>query len=78
LLDKLAGHFLEDKSYEKPLLILHHPRVLSPLAKPLPDRPHLTARFEFFINGWELVNAYTELNDPRIQRVNTPEDSDFV
>jgi lysyl-tRNA synthetase class II len=45
MLDKLAGHFLEDKSFKKPLLIMHHPRVLSPLAKPLKDRSHLTARF---------------------------------
>jgi lysyl-tRNA synthetase, class II len=72
MLDKLAGHFLEGLSFEKPLLILHHPRVLSPLAKPLPDRPHLTARFELFIKGWEFVNAYSELNDPRIQKANTP------
>ena len=52
LLDKLAGHFLEPKSFTKPLLIMHHPRILSPLAKPLADRPHLTARFELFVGGW--------------------------
>ena len=59
LLDKLAGHFLEPKSWERPLAIMHHPRILSPLAKPLEGRPHLTARFELFIRGWEVVNAYT-------------------
>ena len=45
---------------------------------PLVDRPHLTARFELFLRGWELVNAYTELNDPRIQRVNTPGEDEFI
>lgn len=52
MLDKLAGHFLEPLSYEHPLLLMHHPKILSPLAKPLEDRPHLTARFELFIRGW--------------------------
>lgn len=51
---------------------------MSPLAKPIPDKPHLTQRFELFINGWEVVNSYTELNDPRIQKQNTPTDIDFV
>lgn len=77
MLDKLAGHFLEPLSFKQPLLLFNHPKILSPLAKPLPDRPHLTARFELFMRGWELVNSYTELNDPRIQRENTPEDEEF-
>lgn len=49
-------------------MIVNHPKVMSPLAKPIPDQPHLTQRFELFINGWEVVNSYTELNDPRIQK----------
>jgi lysyl-tRNA synthetase class 2 len=52
--------------------------VLSPLAKPIAGSPHLTQRFELFINGWEVVNSYTELNDPKIQKQNTPSDDDFV
>lgn len=51
---------------------------MSPLAKPIESAPHLTQRFELFINGWEVVNSYTELNDPRIQKENTPTDTDFV
>ena len=66
LLDKLAGRYLETSL--QPFMIKNHPRVMSPLAKPIPDRPHLTLRFELFINGWEIVNSYTELNDPRVQR----------
>ena len=77
-MDKLAGHFLEPLSFDAPLLLMHQPKVLSPLAKPLEDRPHLTARFEMFVQGWELVNSYTELNDPAIQLKNTPKDTDFV
>lgn len=41
---------------------------MSPLAKPIPDKPHLTQRFEVFINGYEIVNSYTELNDPAVQK----------
>lgn len=59
-------------------MIINHPKVMSPLAKPIEGAPHLTQRFELFINGWEVVNSYTELNDPRIQKENTPTDIDFV
>lgn len=38
---------------------MNHPKVMSPLAKPIPEHPHLTQRFELFINGWEVVNSYT-------------------
>ena len=51
---------------------------MSPLAKPCPNNPHLTERFEGFINGWEVVNSYTELNDPVMQLRNTPEDAWFA
>jgi lysyl-tRNA synthetase class 2 len=71
-LDKLSGKFLE--TTHEPLLIINHPMVLSPLAKPIASSPHLTQRFELFINGWEVVNSYTELNDPSIQKQNTPND----
>ena len=51
---------------------------MSPLAKQIPDRPHLTQRFQLFINGWEIVNSYTDLNDPRIQRENIPHEEDYI
>ena len=41
---------------------------ISPLAKVHRDNPRLVERFETFINGWEVANAFTELNDPKVQR----------
>ena len=66
LLDKLGEKYLETSI--QPLIIKNHPKIMSPLAKPIPSKPHLTQRFELFINGWEIVNSYTELNIPQIQR----------
>lgn len=51
-----------------PTFICDHPEVMSPLAKYHRSRPGLTERFELFINGKELCNAYTELNNPFVQR----------
>uniref|UniRef100_A0ACD5TTU7 Uncharacterized protein n=1 Tax=Avena sativa TaxID=4498 RepID=A0ACD5TTU7_AVESA len=69
LLDKLVGHFLEE-TCEQPTFIINHPEIMSPLAKSHRDesRPGLTERFELFINKHEVCNAYTELNDPVVQR----------
>ncbi|MFY9457520.1 MAG: lysine--tRNA ligase [Candidatus Spechtbacterales bacterium] len=53
---------------EAPTFVIHHPIELAPLAKPLPDNPKYDARFQLIINGWEIVNAYSELNDPMLQR----------
>ena len=53
---------------EEPTFVIHHPAELAPLAKPLPDNPKYDARFQLIINGWEIVNAYSELNDPIVQR----------
>merc|ERR1719336_1440922 len=66
LLDKLCGHFIEDR-IQNPTFIVEHPQVMSPLAKWHRSKPGLTERFELFVNGRELCNAYTELNDPRRQ-----------
>ncbi|XP_057952108.1 lysine--tRNA ligase, cytoplasmic isoform X2 [Malania oleifera] len=67
LLDKLVGHFLEETCVN-PSFIINHPEIMSPLAKWHRSKPGLTERFELFINKHELCNAYTELNDPVVQR----------
>jgi len=66
LLDKLCGHFIED-SVVNPTFIVDHPQVMSPLAKWHRTEEGLTERFELFVCGSELCNAYTELNDPERQ-----------
>lgn len=52
----------------QPTFIMDHPIEISPLTKKKPENPDYTERFEFFINGWEMANAYSELNDPIDQR----------
>lgn len=52
----------------QPIHVTEHPLDISPLAKTHRDNPRLTERFESFINGWEIANAFTELNDPAVQR----------
>ncbi|XP_052875467.1 lysine--tRNA ligase-like [Gossypium arboreum] len=65
LLDKLVG--LEETCIN-PTFIINHPEIMSPLAKWHRSKPGLTERFELFVNKKELCNAYTELNDPQVQR----------
>ncbi|XP_064467219.1 lysine--tRNA ligase-like isoform X2 [Ornithodoros turicata] len=67
LLDKLVGHFLEEECIS-PTFICDHPEVMSPLSKWHRSVKGLTERFELFIARKEVVNAYTELNDPLVQR----------
>ncbi|CAN6458587.1 unnamed protein product [Victoria cruziana] len=67
LLDKLVGHFLEEQCVN-PTFIINHPEIMSPLAKWHRSKPGLTERFELFVNKHEVCNAYTELNDPVVQR----------
>ena len=52
----------------QPTFVLDHPVEISPLTKRKPDNPDYVERFEFFMNGWEMANAYSELNDPIDQR----------
>lgn len=52
----------------QPTFVMDHPIEISPLTKKKPENPEYTERFEFFMNGWELANAYSELNDPIDQR----------
>ena len=59
--------YCEDKLIQ-PTFIMDHPIEISPLTKKRPDDPSKVERFELFINGWEMANAYSELNDPIDQR----------
>eukprot|EP00744_Colponema_vietnamica_P016346 GILI01022926.1.p1 GENE.GILI01022926.1~~GILI01022926.1.p1 ORF type:complete len:275 (+),score=60.31 GILI01022926.1:40-825(+) len=67
LLDALIGHFIEPECVQ-PTFICDHPLVMSPLAKTHRDHPDRSERFELFVAGKELINAYSELNDPSEQR----------
>ncbi|XP_031629259.1 lysine--tRNA ligase-like [Contarinia nasturtii] len=67
LLDKLVGEFLEEQCIN-PTFICDHPQIMSPLAKYHRSVPGLTERFELFVMKKEVCNAYTELNDPIVQR----------
>jgi lysyl-tRNA synthetase class 2 len=66
LLDTLVGEFLEDNIVH-PTFITEHPQIMSPLAKYHREKKGLTERFELFVCGRELANAYTELNNPVVQ-----------
>lgn len=68
LLDALAAHYVETMISTRPGFITEHPQIMSPLAKYHRSKPSLTERFELFIMGKELANAYTELNNPMVQR----------
>ena len=53
---------------QDPIFVIHTPAELTPLAKPLEDKPQYAARFQLFVAGWEVANAFSELNDPVLQR----------
>ena len=67
LLDKLVGEYIEEQCIN-PAFIIDHPQIMSPLAKWHRSSPGLTERLEMFICKKEVINAYTELNDPVVQR----------
>ena len=77
LVDNLVGELLEDNCVN-PAFITEHPAEMSPLAKYHRDKPGLTERFELFVAGKELCNAYTELNNPFVQRERFAEQSKDV
>ena len=66
LIDKLVGEFLESQCKD-PCFITDTPTIMSPLAKWHRSEPGLSERFELFCNYHEVINAYTELNDPKVQ-----------
>ena len=57
-----------EKHLIQPTFVMDHPIEISPLTKKKPENPEYVERFEFFMNGWEMANAYSELNDPIDQR----------
>ncbi len=67
ILNLFFEEFCEDKLIQ-PTFIMDHPIEISPLTKKKPSDPYKVERFELFINGWEMCNAYSELNDPIDQR----------
>lgn len=68
MIDKMVGEYLESQAVNKPIFITEHPQVMSPLAKWHRDKKGITERFELFVATKEVCNAYTELNDPVVQR----------
>lgn len=67
ILSLFFEQFAEDHLIQ-PTFVMDHPIEISPLTKKKPDQPEYVERFEFFLNGWEMANAYSELNDPIDQR----------
>lgn len=66
VVETVFGERVEDKLIQ-PIHVIDHPLDISPLSKVHRDNPRLVERFESYINSWEIANAFTELNDPKIQ-----------
>ena len=67
ILNLFFEEFAEEHMIQ-PTFVIDHPIEISPLTKKKPEDPNYVERFEFFMNGWEMANAYSELNDPIDQR----------
>ena len=67
ILSLFFEEFVEEHLIQ-PTFVMDHPIEISPLTKKKPENPEYTERFEFFMNGWEMANSYSELNDPIDQR----------
>ena len=67
ILNLFFEEFVEEHLLQ-PTFVMDHPVEISPLTKKKPENPDYVERFEFFMNGWEMANAYSELNDPIDQR----------
>ena len=63
LIESLLTHYVEPELFQ-PTIVYDYPRDISPLAKSVPDAPNTVERFEAFVGGMELCNAFTEINDP--------------
>ena len=77
LVDHAFGHYVEPSLIE-PTIVYGHPVELSPFARLLDDDPTLTERFEYFVAGMELGNAYSEINDPDEQQLRFGQQSEHV
>ncbi len=86
MLDRIFSHYVEEKLSD-PTFVTGYPSSASPLAKQSPENPGIAERFEIFINGSELGNAYSEQNDPEIQKEvflkqasgsTSPVDNDYI
>lgn len=77
ILNLFFEEFVE-KHLIQPTFIMDHPVEISPLTKRKPDNPDYVERFELFINGWEMCNAYSELNDPVDQRKRFEEQEELL
>ena len=67
ILNRFFEEFVEEHLIQ-PVFVTDHPIEISPLTKKKPGNPEYVERFEFFLNGWEMANAYSEINDPIDQR----------
>jgi lysyl-tRNA synthetase, class II len=67
IVDEIFKKLIRPKLIE-PSFLIDHPRDISPLAKSHPDDPRLTLRFQIYLAGFEIANAFAELNDPRLQK----------
>ena len=67
ILNQFFEKYVEEHLVQ-PTFVMDHPVEISPLTKKKPENPDYVERFEFFMNGWEMANAYSELNDPIDQR----------
>lgn len=84
-LERAFNTFVEPHIGEGPVFVIDHPVELSPLAKPMASRPTVAERFEFYVNGVEIANGFSELNDPALQlsrfeaqRGSEPVDLDYI
>lgn len=77
ILNLFFEEFVEDHLLQ-PTFVMDHPIEISPLTKKKPENPDYVERFEFYMNGWEMANAYSELNDPIDQRERFKEQEELL
>ncbi|MBU1037918.1 MAG: lysine--tRNA ligase, partial [Candidatus Omnitrophica bacterium] len=72
----IVGELVEPKAHNHPVFVIDMFKEMCPLAKTKPDNPALTDRFELYMGGMEIANAYSELNDPTEQKVRFMDEMD--